>query len=691
MIAVVMAGGEGSRLRPLTLELPKPLAPIANKPVMHHIVDLLRRHGLSDVVATVHYKGDAIESYFGDGNAFDVRMRYAREQSPMGTAGAVGLARSLLAHDSLLVISGDALTDIDLRALIEDHRAGGAHATIAVRRVDDPREFGVVDADANGNILRFQEKPSWSEAFSDTINTGIYVLEPSVLELIPDGQPCDFAKDVFPRMLAEKRPLRAFEVDGYWSDVGTLEQYKAANEDALYGRVRLDLPGAELAPGIRFGDGCVIHANTVLEAPLVLGNGVCVESGARLAGSVVGDNVVICSSAETEDAVLWKNVHVGARATVHDCVIASATRIGARASIADGAVLGAISVIGSNATVNRQITIWPHSEVAKGATVSMSMVHRLVWPKSLFCDDGVRGIANIEIDSQFAARLGEAFGSTLECGNTVFVGGDGHKSSRVVAASFTSGLLSVGVDVSSTFPIQMPIVRAAVRSSDQGGVYVRIDPADASALIIEFVDANGMNASRALQRKIEGIFARGEFRKVSVDEIGTLDESREKPFALYSEQIAKAIPRGNSLERNGFRLILNMTSAHLEDVLCEAFREAGLHMNFVKTNSVERIADAVREHGASCGMYFDEAGETFTLIDERGLEVSSEDLLALCSLLVSGAAQNDGHLPVFPEFSTVADAFYTSIRLADLLSKTCVSVRGLVASMPAGGQALRAS
>jgi mannose-1-phosphate guanylyltransferase/phosphomannomutase len=540
-------------------------------------------------------------------------------------------------------------------------------------------------------------------------------------------------------MLAEKRPLRAFAVDGYWSDVGTLEQYKIANEDALYGRVRLDLPGVELTPGIRCGEGCTIHANAVLQAPLVLGNGVIVESGATIAGSAVGDNAVIHSNALTTGAVLWKNVYVGARASVRDCVIADATRICSRASIADGAVLGAACSIGSNATISRQITIWPHREVAKGATVSMSMVHRLAWPRSLFGDDGVRGVANIEVDSPFAARLGEAFGSTLERGNTVIVGGDSSKSSRVVAASIITGLLSVGIDVMSTLPIEAPIVRAAVRSSGQGGLYVRVDPADASALLIEFIDAKGMNASRALQRKIEGIFARGEFRRVSVEEIGTLCESREKPFTLYSQQIASAIPRGHSFERNGFRLIVNAMSTRLENVLSEAFQAAELHVNFVKANSVERIASAVREHRASCGMHFDEAGEKLTLIDERGVAVSSEDLLTLCSLLVSGASPNariavppaasgaidaiakrfgasvlrtssspsvasafvasaepklqlasyDALSPVFPEFSPIADAFYASIRLADLLSKTRGSVHELVASMPAVGRARR--
>ena len=237
MIAVIMAGGEGLRLRPLTLDVPKPLAPIANKPVMHHIIDLLKLHGITDIVATIHYKGDAIESYFGDGSAFGVQMRYVREESPLGTAGAVGLAREILGNEAFLVVSGDALTDIDLSSFIAKHRASAAVASVAVRQVSDPREFGVIDADAYGRIRGFLEKPSWSEAISDTVNTGIYVLEPVILDAIPFGKPCDFAKDVFPRLIAENCPMQAIAVDGYWSDVGSLERYRAANEDALQGRV----------------------------------------------------------------------------------------------------------------------------------------------------------------------------------------------------------------------------------------------------------------------------------------------------------------------------------------------------------------------------------------------------------------------------------------------------------------------
>ena len=228
-----MAGGEGSRLRPLTSRRPKPLAPVAGRPVMAHIVELLRRHGIVEIVATLHYLADEIEAYFDTGDAFGVSMKYVVEDTPLGTAGAVKMAHELLAGDAFLIISGDALTDIDLTALIEHHRRAGNDVTIALQRVTNPLEFGVVVTDEHGQITRFLEKPSWGEVFSDTINTGIYVLEPGILDRMQRGRVYDFSKDLFPEMLREGKRLGGWVTDAYWADIGNLEQYQQANYDAL--------------------------------------------------------------------------------------------------------------------------------------------------------------------------------------------------------------------------------------------------------------------------------------------------------------------------------------------------------------------------------------------------------------------------------------------------------------------------
>src|SRR3974390_1706075 len=210
-----MAGGEGTRLRPLTSNQPKPMLPMGNLPMMEHVVALLRNHGFEDIAATVAFMANAIRNYFGDGSEFGVRMVYATEESPLGTAGSVRNAMDEL-DERFVVSSGDVPTDIDLTAVVDHHDAKGALATIALKAVDDPLEFGIVITRDDGSIERFLEKPTWGQVFSDTINTGIYVLEPEIFDFIPDGRAVDFSEEVFPSVLAAGKPLFGYVTGGYW-------------------------------------------------------------------------------------------------------------------------------------------------------------------------------------------------------------------------------------------------------------------------------------------------------------------------------------------------------------------------------------------------------------------------------------------------------------------------------------------
>ncbi len=243
--AVILAGGEGTRLRPLTSNQPKPMMPLVNRPMLEHIITLLARHGFDDIVVTVAYLGNQIRDYFGDGSDFGVRMRYATEDSPLGTAGSVRNAADEL-DDTFLVISGDVLTDIDLGELVKVHRESDALASIALKRVENPLEFGIVITKPDGEIERFLEKPTWGQVFSDTINTGIYVLEPQVFDFIPPDEVIDFSGDVFPAALDQDLKLHGYVADCYWEDVGTTEAYLQAHADVLDGKVDVEFSGFEL-------------------------------------------------------------------------------------------------------------------------------------------------------------------------------------------------------------------------------------------------------------------------------------------------------------------------------------------------------------------------------------------------------------------------------------------------------------
>src|SRR5437868_11835921 len=271
MRAVVMAGGEGTRLRPLTSNQPKPMVPIVGKPCMEHILELLRDHGFHEILVTVAFLPQSIRSYFGDGSSLGVEIEYSVEEIPLGTAGSVRLASDRL-EDTTLVISGDALCDIDLTRLIEFHRERNAAVTIGLKSVDNPLEFGIVVTDEEGRIERFLEKPSWGQVFSDTINTGIYVLEPEVLRHVPTDRPYDFSKELFPLLLEMGRPMYGYVCDGYWQDVGNLDQYRQANYDVLDGKAQLRIPGMRLRGNVWVGEGVELDDVAGVEGPAYIGN-----------------------------------------------------------------------------------------------------------------------------------------------------------------------------------------------------------------------------------------------------------------------------------------------------------------------------------------------------------------------------------------------------------------------------------
>src|SRR5256885_16850103 len=266
MKAVVMAGGEGSRLRPLTIRRPKPMVPIAGKPVMEHILNLLKRHGITEVIVTVQYLASNIEDYFGNGSQFGMRITYSREDVPLGTAGSVKNAEEQLT-EPFLVISGDALTDYNLKDIIEYHQEKKALATLTLAHVHNPLEYGVIITNEEGHITQFLEKPSWGEVFSDTINTGIYVLDPAIFAYFEKDKPFDFSQELFPYMLKKGDPIYGYVAEGYWCDVGNLAEYMQANADVLQGKVDIKMPGTDLGGGVWAEEGVAIAPDAQISGP----------------------------------------------------------------------------------------------------------------------------------------------------------------------------------------------------------------------------------------------------------------------------------------------------------------------------------------------------------------------------------------------------------------------------------------
>jgi mannose-1-phosphate guanylyltransferase len=302
---MVMAAGLGTRLRPLTDFLPKPMMPIANRPVLHHLLNLLHRHDVREVGINLHAFPDMIQSYFGDGSTLDMSITWSHEPELLGTAGGTKKLQSFFGDETILVTSGDGLHDIDVTALLGHHRRMGGIATLSVKPVSDPSAYGVVILDRDTRIRGFQEKPRRDEARSELANCGVYVIEAELLDRIPSDALHDFGRDVWPQLVTANEPIFAYTTLAYWNDVGDLDEFRNSILDAVLGHVRVEIAGEEFAPGVWAEDGCRIDASAILEGPIALGPNVVVDAEAQIRGPVaIGADCVVGRAAAIRRAAL---------------------------------------------------------------------------------------------------------------------------------------------------------------------------------------------------------------------------------------------------------------------------------------------------------------------------------------------------------------------------------------------------
>lgn len=351
--AMIMAAGLGTRLWPLTDRTPKPMVPILNRPVMEHIVRLLANHGVTCLCANLHHHPSAIVEHFGDGSPFGVELTFRYEEELLGTAGGVGNFRDVLGDGTFLVMSGDALTDVDLWGFLAHHRAHGGIASMAVKRVPDPSRYGVVVNDSSGRVTGFQEKPPVNEALSDLCNCGIYAFEREIFAYVPPATFVDWARDVFPRLLEDGVPFYVWELAGYWNDVGSIDAYRQGNLDALERRVAVEVPGRELRPGAWVGAGTTLPDGVHLVPPVLLGEDCVVEPGATLTGPlIVGDRCIIESGAVLEGVIHWHGTRIGRNANHVGAIVGSGVHVHNDAQVHEGAVIGEGCVIDAGAVVD---------------------------------------------------------------------------------------------------------------------------------------------------------------------------------------------------------------------------------------------------------------------------------------------------------------------------------------------------
>ena len=639
--AVIMAGGEGSRLRPLTSNLPKPMLPVANKPLMEHIIELLKSHGTTDVVATVQFLSSVIRNYFGDGSDLGISLSYATEEMPLGTAGSV-LAASELLEGTFLVISGDALTDIDLTAALEFHRSRDAAATLVLKRMQDPLEFGIVMTGEEGRIERFLEKPTWGQVFSDTINTGIYVLEPEVMDLIPPDQSYDFSSELFPLMLDKGLPLYGYITDSYWSDVGNAEAFLQAQQDALGGRAGVAIEGFELQPGVWVGEDVAIDPTARINGPAVIGDNCRIGGGARInSNTVIAPNCQIGEDAVLTRAVLLERAHIGSYARVRGGVVGRNSSLGRSAVLEEGAVLGDQVTVGADALIAARVKVYPGRTVEAGTIVNQSIVRERRATRSLFGSAGVSGPVNLGITPLTATRLGMAYGSSLKRGSVVVTGRDPSRAARTMKRALIAGLNATGIDCHDLELTPMPVARFTVQSEQAvGGINVRTSPGDPEGVEIRIFDGDGADLAPAAQRKIERIYFREDYRLVGPAQLGEL-EFPARALEQYVSALLGAVDL-EAIRKLAPKVVVDYASGSSSlvgpsilgrlgcDVLAvNAFTDE--HRPVLVREDLERLlsdlAKHVRVSGSSCGVLLEPGGEVAYLVDDKGRVVAQETAL----------------------------------------------------------------
>jgi mannose-1-phosphate guanylyltransferase/phosphomannomutase len=626
------------------------MVPIVGKPCMEHIVELLKAHNFEDVIVTLAFMPQAIRGYFGDGESHGLAIRYSVEESPAGTAGSVKLAEEAL-DEPFLVISGDALCDIDLGALVRFHREKEALVTIGLKSVPNPLEFGIVVTDEDGRIERFLEKPSWGQVFTDTINTGIYVLEPEVLRHVPDDRPYDFSKELFPLLLEMGKPLYGFVADGYWQDIGNLDQYRQANFDALDERVRLNIPGIRLRGNVWVGEGVDLDDLGAVAGPAFVGNYCRIAPSATVGPySVLMPSVTLGDHGRTTRAVVDTSTAIGRSALVEGAIVGKACDLRPHARLHEGVAVGDNCTIGEESVVMPGVRIYPFKEVESGSLVDRNLIWESRLSSRLIGVDGITGRINVDLTPETALRVGIALGTALERGERIVTSRAASDSCRLIRRALLAGLNSTGVHAGDLQIMPAAVNRHLLKNEGfEAGIHVQPSPSDPEVVQIRIFEPPGTPASPELVKEIEKHYARQEFRRASWEEVGQITFPA-RAAETYVQDLLAAVDVAPVRER-GFRIVVDYAfsaaSLVLPQILGALDVEAIASHAYVSerrvspeaaslAESLEQTKRLVEAVGADLGAVLDPAAERIFLVDDLAREVPVEqELLLFLRLLAS--------------------------------------------------------
>jgi mannose-1-phosphate guanylyltransferase/phosphomannomutase len=667
MKAVVMAGGFGTRIQPLTHSRPKPMLPIINRPMMEETMLNLRDLGITEFIVLLYFKPEVIQNYFGDGSNFGMNITYVIPDNDYGTAGAVKLAQEHIGDENFIIISGDLVTDFDFKKIFDYHKDKKSKLTITLTSVENPLEFGVVIANENGTIEKFLEKPSWGEVFSDTINTGIYIIEPEILDYIPKGENFDFAKDLFPLLMKEGVELIAGHANGYWRDVGNPDSYREVHEDIMSRRVNFPIrykktiyPDGVLYCdySLNLGEGVEIIGN------VILGDNVTIGARTKLKNVVISDDVTIGEDSKISNSVIWNRVSISKGVKMDNSVICNDNIIQKNSKMTSGIILAEGCKIGELVTVEKDITIWTNKDIESASIVSSNIILGNRYKNSIFENGIVEGKSNIELSCEMVTKLAEAFGAQLPVGSTLLVGRDYHTSSRMLKRAFLGGLLSAGINVVDLKSIPSSVLRFNLsRNSDyDAGVYFRQNREDTTVTSITFFNNDALRINSEVAKKIEKAFFKETFRRVDFSQIGVISDGLSKKECIdYTESMEEsyqkrlfscvdcrvAIDVMHGSASQVFPDILN--KLNIDNMVFNNYHDAQHLANFksLVKRSVTDTENIVKGLGLDAGFLLYPYGQRLDIICNDGKLLSMQNSLQVVLSLLNLEAKKVGRKKVF--------------------------------------------
>ncbi len=637
--AVMMAGGFGTRIQPLTNSLPKPMLPVCNIPMMEHTLKKLVEIGIKDIVILLYFKPEIIKNYFKDGSRIGANIEYVLPDEDYGTAGAVGCAREFL-DTTFIIVSGDLVSDFDFKKIVDHHFEIDSKLTITLTSVENPLQFGVVITNEEGKIEKFLEKPSWGEVFSDTINTGIYVIEPEILEYIPKETNFDFAKDLFPLLMQKGINLMSYYAKGYWRDVGNPDSYREVYDDIFNHRFDFKIPGkkVERDEGILYltGESELDKSVEVIDT-VVIGKNVKIGRNVKLHNVVIGDNVTIKQDTKLRNSVIWSDVYIGKKCFFDNSVICNTTHIDDMVKAKAGVVIAEGCDIGKLSTFEQDVTIWPHKSIEPASIVNNSLIWGNKYKNSIFENGRVVGKSNIELSCEMSCQLAEAFGAQLPVGSTVIVARDYSASARMLKRAFLGGLLASGINIIDLKAMPPAVLRHNLGNDDKivAGVYFRQVMFDPTSVEFTFFSDEGLRIDSDMSKKIEKSFFQQKYRRVDYNRVGKIRENNFHHIEechKYKNAVKLAIDH-SIIKKDGFKVAVDLMYGGTKDIYPELLSELQIdnillnafidyqkqaNMTHVEKRSKEEISAIVKSLGCDVGFLLYPNGQRIGIVTDRG-------------------------------------------------------------------------